>query len=150
MDRFYFRWLENSIIEIWKAASNRLKFNHLNRNSPILEKMLGKNLFSRKKVWNKPREFENFPDWYSAYVKTARIRIDFILCFLFLCDFFFSHSNSLPLYSVTFFLLYNTVFSLFGLFGHFSVVFRSSFRIPFRAILLSVDSQGGQKWIGWR
>ena len=132
-----------------KLASNRLKLNHLNCNSPILEKMC-KILFSRKKVWNKPSEFENFPDWYSAYVKTARIRIDFILCFLFLCDFFFSHSNSLPLYSVTFFLLYNTVFSLFCLFGHFSVVFRSSFRIPFRAILLSVDSQGGQKWIGWR
>ena len=29
LDEFYFRWLENIFIEIGKALSNPLKFNHL-------------------------------------------------------------------------------------------------------------------------
>ena len=32
LDEFHFRWLENSVIEIGKAVSNPMIFNHLNWN----------------------------------------------------------------------------------------------------------------------
>ena len=83
-EEFYFRWLENSIIEIEIAASSSLMFNHLNWNSSK-----GQGSFRIGRNWSELSHFMRtvyfeggsgplkYALWYQIYLVCSRLKRKF-------------------------------------------------------------------------